>query len=1050
MAKKIKTIFQNIDKAFNDGWIKDTLQIKDSLNADPDKVIYTADNEADYEKKKLELQQNSYLKERWVRANADLSVKAFNGLNNIKLMYRDVELMDSFPEIGAALDLVAEEACTISQEGGHVINVYSKSDRIKNILEDLFVNRLNLNVTAVSLIRGMCKYGNQYMLLNLDNNLGVCGWRELPPFGVERLENGITNPYGGYTVTNQITKNMDLSTRFTWSDENSGSLEAFRNWQIAHFRLLTDTLYFPYGCLVGDTRVETEYGYKPIKDIQIGDKVWTFNIETQQRELANVTMQMNKGVKDIYHIKTLHFEIKGTEDHKILTYSNKKLIYKEIKDLTIGDLIVCDNLTNRKSKIYNIDKTLPTIEEGANQNMKWWHKNIDFIPDYITTDLARLFGFMLGDGWITKDHHISFALGECDYLNNKYINLLEKFTNHKVSFITNKKDRLKKMVYNACYSRSKTFHIIMKRLGFEGKCYSKRIPSWVFECDNEIKNAFIDGLLDADGYLYFCNEKTINCNIELANENLIRDLKVLVQSLGYKCGNVGCRDRIGYSSTLKDNTKIISRNKTYYLNFNKNLNKPNKRGDIRPRLTNCFKLEKIISIKSVEREETFDITVDNNNSNFFANGIVTHNCSYLNKARRHFRMLSLMEDLMLIYRLDRSVERRVFKIFVGAIDDADVEAYMENIVNQFKRKQLVDPITGQIDLRKNLLNSMDDIFIPIRDVNSQSTIETLPAAQNLTAIDDIKYMQNKVLSALRIPKSFLNFEEAQGDGKNLALMDIRFTRVINRIQQAFLLELTKVATIHLYLLGFEDELTNFTLSMNNPSTQSEQLDTENMQKKILAVRDAVSDPGNGIPIMSLTRALRSIMKWSDKEIQDNFEELRLEKGLSAELEKTSQIIKKTGIFDTVDRIYGEPGAEYQDDNAQQGNDDSGLGSPSGGGGGIGGDLGDIGNSGLEDVSDDTSDVINGNPEETPLGDENQPIENNNKNESTNKNTKLILESNQYNQKENLSDEYHKILNKLIQNKPKGNIFERCELFDKNFLINEEMNEVANNLEKYTK
>ena len=672
MAKKIKTIFQNIDKAFNDGWIKDTLQIKDSLNADPDKVIYTADNEADYEKKKLELQQNSYLKERWVRANADLSVKAFNGLNNIKLMYRDVELMDSFPEIGAALDLVAEEACTISQEGGHVINVYSKSDRIKNILEDLFVNRLNLNVTAVSLIRGMCKYGNQYMLLNLDNNLGVCGWRELPPFGVERLENGITNPYGGYTVTNQITKNMDLSTRFTWSDENSGSLEAFRNWQIAHFRLLTDTLYFPYGC------------------------------------------------------------------------------------------------------------------------------------------------------------------------------------------------------------------------------------------------------------------------------------------------------------------------------------------------------------------------------------------SYLNKARRHFRMLSLMEDMMLIYRLDRSVERRVFKIFVGAIDDADVEAYMENIVNQFKRKQIIDPITGQIDLRKNLLNSMDDIFIPVRDSNSQSTIETLPAAQNLTAIDDIKYMQNKVLSALRIPKSFLNFEEAQGDGKNLALMDIRFTRVINRIQQAFLLELTKVATIHLYLLGFEDELTNFTLSMNNPSTQSEQLDTENMQKKILAVRDAVSDPGNGIPIMSLTRALRSIMKWSDKEIQDNFEELRLEKGLSAELEKTSQIIKKTGIFDTVDRIYGEPGAEYQDDNAQQGNDDSGLGSPSGGGGGIGGDLGDIGNSGLEDVSDDNSDVINGNPEETPLGDENQPIENNNKNESTNKNSKLILESNQYNQKENLSDEYHKILNKLIQNKPKGNIFERCELFDKNFLINEEMNEVANNLEKYTK
>ena len=1059
MAKKIKTIFQNLDKALNDGWVNDVTQMKDVLNANPDEVVYKADTPEEYQTKKLELQQNSYLKDRWIRANTDLSVKAFNGLNNIKLMYRDVELMDSFPEIGAALDLVAEEACTVSQQGGHVVNVYSKSDRIKNILEDLFVNRLNLNVMAVSLIRGMCKYGNQYMLLNLDNNLGVCGWREIPPFGVERLENGITNPYGGYSYVNQLAKNMDLSTKFTWMDESSSSIQAFRNWQIAHFRLLTDTLYMPYGCLVGDTRVETEYGFKCIRDIEIGDKVWTFNTETQQRELANVTMQMNKGVKDVYHVKTLHFEIKGTEDHKLLTYSDKKLVYKEIKDLNIGDWLICDNLTERKSKPIMIDKSLPTVEEGLNQNMKWWEENITLIPDYVTTDFARLFGFMVGDGWITKNHHVSIALGESEYLNEKYINLIEKFTSHKVVFVKNPEKRKKKLIYHSCFSRSKTFDIILKRMGFVGDCYTKRIPKWVFESDNDIKNAFIDGLLDADGHLGFVSEKSINCNIELANEGLIRDLKALVQSLGYKCGNVGCRDRIGYSQKLKDGSEIVVKNKSYYINFSKNLNTPNKRGDIRNRLSDCFKLEKIIQIKQLEQEETFDITVDNENSNFFANGIVTHNCSFLNKARRHFRMLSLMEDMMLIYRLDRSVERRVFKIFVGAIDDADVEAYMESIVNQFKRKQIIDPVTGQIDLRKNILNSMDDIFIPIRDQNSQSSIETLQAAQNLTAIDDIKYMQNKVLSALRIPRSFLNFDETQGDGKNLALMDIRFTRVVNRIQQAFLLELTKVATIHLYLLGFEDELTNFTLSMNNPSTQSEQLEVENMQKKILAVRDAVSDPGTGIPIMSLTRALRSIMKWSDKDIQDNFEELRLEKGLAAELEKTSQIIKKTGIFDTVDRIYGEPGAEYQDDNAMQGGDDNGFGG-GGGGGSLGGGLG---SSGLDDVMDNgeggDEDVLNGNPETTPLGDENaeqsnaSPTDNQNENpnESVRSNGKLLVESvDSLKNFEKVGNEYDKIIDKLIKHEPKGNIFERCEIYDKSMFINKEMDEIVNNLEEFAK
>ena len=206
-----------------------------------------------------------------------------------------------------------------------------------------------------------------------------------------------------------------------------------------------------------------------------------------------------------------------------------------------------------------------------------------------------------------------------------------------------------------------------------------------------------------------------------------------------------------------------------------------------------------------------------------------------------------------------------------------------------------------------------DLFIPVRDENAATPIDTLSAGQNMTALDDIKFVQNKVLTALRIPKSFLNFEETAGDGKNLALMDIRFTRTVNRIQQAFLMELTKVASIHLFLLGFDDELNNFTLSMKNPSTQAEQLEIETTQKKIDAVRDAVSDPGNGLPVMSTTRALRQIMKWSDKDIKENFEEIRLEKGIAAELEKTTQIIKKTGIFDTVDRIYGEPGAEYLDE-----------------------------------------------------------------------------------------------------------------------------------------
>jgi hypothetical protein len=178
------------------------------------------------------------------------------------------------------------------------------------------------------------------------------------------------------------------------------------------------------------------------------------------------------------------------------------------------------------------------------------------------------------------------------------------------------------------------------------------------------------------------------------------------------------------------------------------------------------------------------------------------------------------------------------------------------------------------------------------------------------------------------------------------MMDIRFTRKINRMQQAFLEELTKVATIHLYLLGFLDDLTNFTLTMNNPSTKAEQMEVETMQKKVSIIRDCCADPGVGIPILSMEQALKKVLKMSDKDIEENWLEIRKERALSEELKKTNQIITRTGIFDKVDRELGIPNAKYQDEDGAQGGD-SGQGGPEeggmpGGGGDFGGGMPDMG------------------------------------------------------------------------------------------------------------
>lgn len=1048
MAKK-RTVFQALDSAISGNWgsvaSPTTHTNSYDMTSKGSNVIYKTTNKDDYEQKKLELQQNRFLKERWVKANVNMSVTAFAGLNNVKLMYRDADLMDAFPEIGAALDIVSEESA-LADSLGSIVTVQSKSERVKSILEDLFVNRLNLQLTAQMVIRALCKYGNQFMLLDIDHKNGVKGWKQLPVFNVERIENGIQNPYGAgasIAVNGVNIDNADLSTQFIWLDDNNSQIP-FRDWQIAHFRLITNSLYLPYGCIVGDTKIETEDGYKEIQDIRIGDKVWTFNTSTQERELALVTMQMNKGEKDVYRISTKHNFLEGTSDHKILCAVNGNFEYKEIKDITINDLVAIRQ-GSKFGKDIKIDKT--KMPSSRNRGIKWFDDNINIIPDYINSELAELFGFIIGDGSVTYDRIITLAGGVQDSFNDKYQELLEKYSNSKGKRHYRSDGSLRAITFN-----SRFFGELLKRLGYICGYNKKRIPSWVFESKEEIKKAFIKGLINADGYMFIDERKknpNIRYDIELENESLIKDLKILVQSLGWKSGQIFSRSRESHFS--KKIGKIMNfSGKSFMLSFYETYNSQEKVNDTIGRLTNEYKLEKVRSIEYIGRSETYDITVSNDNSNFFANGIITHNCSYLNSARRHWRMLSLMEDMMLIYRLERSVERRVYKIFVGAIDDADVGAYVEQIANEFKRTPIIDPTTGQLDLRKNILGIDQDLFIPVRDENAATPIDTLSAGQNMTALDDIKFVQNKVLTALRIPKSFLNFEETAGDGKNLALMDIRFTRTVNRIQQAFLMELTKVASIHLFLLGFDDELNNFTLSMKNPSTQAEQLEIETTQKKIDAVRDAVSDPGNGLPVMSTTRALRQIMKWSDKDIKENFEEIRLEKGIAAELEKTTQIIKKTGIFDTVDRIYGEPGAEYMDD--QQGGMGDAQGGDMGGGGGmapppemgggdmegdIGGDLEGLGAPGANDQGD-----ISGQEGTVPTQD--MPTE------SLSRAKKPLLTEG----RKSLDSMFDEYLSKITESK-KGLTSDtetkRVDIYDSNsLLMNEEFDKMISSLGKFVK
>jgi hypothetical protein len=197
--------------------------------------------------------------------------------------------------------------------------------------------------------------------------------------------------------------------------------------------------------------------------------------------------------------------------------------------------------------------------------------------------------------------------------------------------------------------------------------------------------------------------------------------------------------------------------------------------------------------------------------------------SQLEGARRVWKQLTLMEDAMLIHRMMRAPEKRIFKVDIGNIPPNEVENFMQQIINKMKKVPVIDQNTGDYNLRYNIESVTEDYYLPVRGGDSGTNIETLQGLSNEGAIDDIEYLRNKLMAALKIPKAFLGYEEGVGSKATLAAEDVRFSRTIERMQKIVCAELEKIAIIHLYTQGFDDaELINFELELTNPSMIHEQ------------------------------------------------------------------------------------------------------------------------------------------------------------------------------------------------------------------------------------
>jgi hypothetical protein len=215
--------------------------------------------------------------------------------------------------------------------------------------------------------------------------------------------------------------------------------------------------------------------------------------------------------------------------------------------------------------------------------------------------------------------------------------------------------------------------------------------------------------------------------------------------------------------------------------------------------------------------------------------------SYLEPARKLFKQYTLIEDAMLIHRITRAPERRIFYVNVGAIPPNEVENYVQRMINKMKKTPLMDPQTGQYNLKYNQQNLLEDFFIPVRGNDTSTRIDTAKGLE-YNGIEDVQYFREKLFAALKIPKAFMGYEKDLTGKATLAAEDIRFARTIERIQRIILSELKKIAVVHLYSHGYtDDSVANFTMSLTNPSIIYDQERMAMFKEKLDMAKSAVED-----------------------------------------------------------------------------------------------------------------------------------------------------------------------------------------------------------------
>jgi hypothetical protein len=781
--------------------------------------------------------------------------------------YKDFRDMGEDTLISGALDLYADEATQYDRMEGATVWCDTHNPKVDEEIRRC-LEKIGIEDYIWGIARNLAQYGDDFMRPLANKTKGVLNFEHFDPEHIERV--------------------VDRYTQLVGFRVSGFGDRIFDPWAFVHFRILGRTQSIERGgslygtsmlenarrtwrqlCLAKGTTIWTTAGPKNIEDVRAGDDVFCHDPDTGETAQTRVVAAKAMGRQKLVRVQTEHRELFVTPNHGLLAKTRSgEFVYKKAEDLIASngeggaaaqraDCLVLPSLATGTDchvielepkdyyvhlkepaqydpngimlKLYRLGLSTSLKNAHGFLNAKRGIRLDDFCklraalfngehPDMVVTcgkstrptvasfgpandrpffvagtDFVRLLGFMLGDGWVNEGGRVGFALGVDEKQNESYRQLFEDLFRTEMSTVQSRPGQ-----GGQHYVGSIDIEKIFNAAGFVTGFANKVVPQWAFNLSPWLKVHMLRGIMDADG----CEN---DGRITLANEKLARGIHTLCQQAGLRVSRkISHQDREDRQRSYRfwvEKIPLMDRWSPESVTY-----------------------ERVTHVEPAGEGETYDIQVDDDLHNFVANGVVSHN--------------TLLEDTLIIYRLEIGGRHRIFYVDVGGLSHEQSLSTVRRYQRMFGKKEFFNPQTGEWTSRFNPLNLTADIFWPIRK-DSQSRIEYLGTDPNVAAIVDIDYFRNKLFASLRVPKAYVGGEEYSSARFGLSQIDISFARLTKRLQRSVISGLTRLIQIHLAIRGLNpmDPNNAFTLQMASPSSLDQEQRMEAMEMALnLAMR----------------------------------------------------------------------------------------------------------------------------------------------------------------------------------------------------------------------